>query len=483
MRRIFLDEFLNQPDRGAKFYDKVLAEYGDDSVAELGQVQIAIEGVSNVAIQTIEDRRIGLSFLEKSSRYVSWESKPYKYYFGKDMESSPFADAYRESCEMSFDTYVKSLKIMIPYLYEIHKIESYSFHDSNSDADAPFSKLRDSSDIARANRIYRRTIKAKALDTVRGLLPASTLTNVGIAGNGRAFEYLVSVMKSSRLPEIQELGDSILHSIRKVMGPFMKRADDKYGNELQQYLNTIKTWKPPVMKREAPWEPINLIQCENETDSLDNIMAGLFHENGNRSFSTTLHNVKRMSLNEKKNILEHFISIRQNRRHRLPRAFELVSYTFEIISNFGVFRDIHRHRTLTMQRQDLSTNYGFTMPALIEKAGLNKEWLECMRHTRTTYQDMVGIIPEQAQYVVNFAHNYPYMMKVNLRELCHMIELRTIPQGHPDYRHIMQNMYEQVQERHPLLSRMIKFVNMSDNDLNRLESEKRTNEKIQNITM
>ena len=209
MRRVFLDEFLDNPDRGEKFYDKILSGYGDDSVAELGEAQIAIEGLSNIAVKTIEDRRIGLSYLEKSSRYVAWNKKDdgkYRFYRDKTIMESRFADMYEDACNRSFDVYSENIEPMIEYVRERYGIEQYTFKDSTDGIDKPFSKLNNGGDIRTAETIYRGSTRAKALDVLRGLLPASTLTNVGICGNGRAFEYLLTILGSSDLEEETPLG-------------------------------------------------------------------------------------------------------------------------------------------------------------------------------------------------------------------------------------------------------------------------------------
>jgi thymidylate synthase ThyX len=157
----------------------------------------------------------------------------------------------------------------------------------------------------------------------------------------------------------------------------------------------------------------------------------------------------------------------------------MVNYTFEFFTNFGMFRDLHRHRLLTMERQLLSTRHGYDLPAELVHAGLDKQYVECMEHSKSVYNLMAHAMPEQAQYVVNFAFKYPYFMKMNLREACHMIELRTSPQGHADYRKVCQQMYREICRVHPLLSRGIQFADMHDYGLERLDSEKRTEKKRQ----
>ena len=228
---------------GEEFYNRVLLEYGDDSVAELGEAQIAIEGLSNIAVKKIEDRRIGLSYLEKSSRYVAWNKKEngkYRFYRDPEIMKSKFADMYEDTCNFSFDVYSRNIEPMINYVREKYPIEKYNFKDSKDGKEKPFSKLKNESDIKSANMIYKGSTKAKALDILRGLLPASTLTNVGITGNGRAFEYLLTVLGSSDLKEEQDLASKIKKELDKIIKSFVRRADDKHGKAFQKYLRDVK---------------------------------------------------------------------------------------------------------------------------------------------------------------------------------------------------------------------------------------------------
>jgi thymidylate synthase ThyX len=227
MRRIFLDEFLQNKNRGEEFYNRVLLEYGDDSVAELGEAQIAIEGLSNIAVKKIEDRRIGLSYLEKSSRYVAWNKKingEYRFYKDSELMKSRFADLYVDTCNFSFDVYSENIDPMIKYIREKYPIEKYTFNDSKDGKEKTFSKLKEEKDIKSANIIYNGSTKAKALDILRGFLPASTLTNVGITGNGRAFEYLLTVLGSSKLEEEQNLASKIKKELDVTIKAFVKRS-------------------------------------------------------------------------------------------------------------------------------------------------------------------------------------------------------------------------------------------------------------------
>ena len=482
MRRIFLDEFLKNKTRGEEFYNRVLLEYGDDSVAELGEAQIAIEGLSNIAVKKIEDRRIGLSYLEKSSRYVAWNKKEkgkYRFYRDSEIMKSRFADMYEETCNFSFDVYSKNIEPMVNYVREKYPIEKYSFKDSTDEKEKLFSKLKNDGDVKSANMIYKGSTKAKALDILRGLLPASTLTNVGITGNGRAFEYLLTILGSSELKEERDLASKIKKELDTTIKSFVRRADDKYGKAFQNYLNDIKNKSKSITLKEIKSKPIigemtNLVDYELEKIAMDKIITSIFYEQSpSTSYQNILQQVKKISKEKKIKIINEFVKLRTNRRHRPSRAFENIYYTFDLCNNFGMFRDLHRHRALTLERQLLTTDHGYNIPNEIKILGFEKDFKDSMNKTKETFEKIRRKYPEQGQYVVNFAYNYPYFMKFNLREACHLIELRTVPQGHADYRKVAQQMFKQISKVHPNLSKIMKFVDLKEYDLERFESEKR----------
>ena len=489
MRRIFLDEFLKNQNRGEEFYKRVLLEYGDDSVAELGGAQIAIEGLSNIAVKKIEDRRIGLSYLEKSSRYVTWDKKlngKYKFCREPTLMKSRFADDYLESCNLDFNTYTKNIQPMLKLIRENDPIENYKFKAYDG-TEKKISRLKNENDIKSANMIYRAATKAKALDVLRGLLPASTLTNVGITGNGRAFEYLITILLGSKLTEEKQLGIKIKNELDKTIKSFVSRSNDRYGKALQKYFTDIKKISYKASRKTVHGKPIlgnsvKLVEFEPELRSMNSIITALFFEQSpSISFEQILKNVKKMSKKSKIDVIKQLINARQNRRHRPPRAFEMTDYTFDLITNFGMFRDLHRHRTLTLERQLLTIDHSFDIPEEIVELGIKKDFEDCMYFTKSIFQKMRNKFPEQSQYIVNFAYNYPYYMRFNLREATHLIELRTVPQGHADYRKIVQKMYGLINKKHPTLSKIMKFVDLNQYGLERFESEKRTEEKRKKI--
>ena len=485
MRKIFLDEFAQNENRGEEFYDKVLLEYGDDSVAELGEAQIAIEGLSNIAVKKIEDRRIGLSYLEKSSRYVAWDKKvndQFKFYREGNIMNSKFADKYLEACNLDFEVYSRNIQPAIKYMAEKEPIEKQQFRNSIGE-DVLYSKLANEDEVKSATRIYNATIRAKALDILRGILPASTLTNVGITGNGRAFEYLLTILYSSGLEEEKTLACKIQRELNTTIKSFVRRADDVHGKALQKYLSDIKKkssslGKKHLKKKKKANHLADLVDWQEEKKAEDKIISAILYEQSEgASYREILKQVKKIKTSERKKIIKTFASLRSNRRQRPPRAFEMTEYTFDFLTNFGMFRDFHRHRVLTLERQLLAANHGYFMPNEIEQLGMKKDFDDCMYKSKEVWDSMKSNMPEQAQYVVNFAYNYPYFMKLNLREATHLVELRTVPQGHQDYRKVAQEMFKAIKKAHPNLSSIIKFADMKSYSLERLEAEKRVEEK------
>lgn len=489
MRRVFLDEFASNPNRGEEFYRRVLNEYGDDSVAELGEAQIGVEGISNIAAKIIEDRRIGLSYLEKSSRYVAFDQKTpdgrYRYFRERTIMSSKHADRYTVACDYSFDTYSKSLQPLQTFLKEKEPIERLSFLDSEAKLEVPFGRLTLERDIKAAERIYNISIKTKAFDLLRGLLPASTLTNVGITGNGRAFEYLLMLMYGSSLEEVRALAGSLFDELNSVIPSFIRRANDKHGLAMQEYqartgseLGKLASNYLSGIAIDSNPNPVSLLDYEDNFLAESKVAAAILYEHAKgQSLERILAYVKSVSSEERGSIIKAYTQYRENRRQRPGRAFEMIDYTFELFTNFGMFRDLHRHRVLTMERQPLSTKHGYDLSAEIVEAGLDEEFKDCMDISKAAYEALAETMPLQAQYVVNFAFRYPFFMKLNLREACHMIELRTVPQGHRDYRRVCQMMYREISRVHPAMSQGIKFVDMNEYDLERLDSEKKTDKR------
>jgi thymidylate synthase ThyX len=488
MRRIFLDEFMKDPKRGEEFYKRILLEYGDDSVAELGEAQIAIEWISNIAAKKIEDRRIGLSYLEKSSRYVAFDQKvdgKYKYHIEERIMASPYADEYLQACDHAFDVYSNNIQLMQKFISEKEPIDQFLFFDSNLKRETIYGNLKSDKDIESAKRIYKSVIKAKSLDILRGLLPASTLTNLGITGNGRAFEYLLSTLYASSLGETKKLADQMYNELNLIIPAFVGRANDKHGKTLQSYFENTRTAIYNIaqnhiknIKQQENLQYVKLLYFENNFEAEVKVVSAILYEHAQgQSLEAITQYTRSMTPQERHKIIQEYTKFRTNRRHRPGRAFEMIDYTFELFTNFGMFRDMHRHRILTLERQLLSTRHGYDIPSEVIELGIVKDYRDCMYKSNEAYKNISKNMPDEAQYVVNFAYRYPYFIRLNLREACHLIELRTVPQGHSDYRNICQKMFEQIKHIHPVFADGMKFVDLRTYNLERLNAEKNSEKK------
>jgi len=484
MRKIFLDEFITNPNRGKEFYSKILSEYGDDSVAELGEAQLAVEWISNIAAKKIEDGRIGLSYLEKSSRYIPFDKKvgnKYNYYRDERILKSKYADLYIESCDNAFDVYSKSIDLMQKFISEIEPIDDFVYFDSISISEKPFSKLTNKQDIESAKKVYKSTVRSRALDILRNLLPAATLTNLGITGNGRAFEYLLTKLYCSELTELRNLASLLNSELDCVIPSFIKRVNEKHGKSLQLFITNTnreisKLTDNYLGNLQPDYSPqdVRLIDYTDSKDALVKVVSAILYENAHgQSLYDIIKLVESFTQEKIKEIISAYTKFRGNRRHRPGRAFEMVEYLFEMFTNFGMFRDLHRHRILTIERQLLSTKHGYDIPKEVIYSGIEKDFKDCMYLSDNVYRNLAKTMPYEAQYAVNFAYKYPYFIKINLRELYHMVELRTIAQGHPDYRYICQEIYKKVNDAHPLLTKGMKFVDLNRYELGRFETEKR----------
>jgi thymidylate synthase ThyX len=292
-------------------------------------------------------------------------------------------------------------------------------------------------------------------------------------------------MHGSELEEIRTLSITLFEELNSVIPSFIRRANDRHGVALQEYIaktaGEVKRLANEYLSGvtiESNPSQVALLDSDDNFSAESKVASAILYEQAQgQSLGRILAYVKSMPSENRAGIIRSYSQYRGNRRHRPGRAYEMVDYTFELFTNFGMFRDLHRHRVVTLQRQLLSARHGYDLPDELVKAGLDKQFKECMELSKATYDSMAQSMPQQAQYVVNFAYRYPYFMKLNLREACHMIELRTAPQGHPDYRKVCQAMHREIARVHPILSEGIKYVDTNDYALERLDAEKKSEKK------
>jgi len=457
------NEQINATQKAEEFYNRVLVGYGDDSVAELGGAHVAIEQISNIATKFIEDSRIGLSPLEKSTRYVYFDQKDnnnnYSYYKGQEIIESKVGKEYIKTCDYLFDTYSRLIKEVYQKLTE---------------------KYPQGLDVSK--RAYESTIKAKTCDIIRGVLPASTLTNMGIYGNGRAYEYLLTKMYASDLVEINKLADQLYEELSKIIPSFVKRIKNPHGQEMINYLkNTKNEFKEYIKEKYSPRHKsqdkmLRLIYYDKE--GYEKVISAILFEAG-LDFEDAINLTSKLEQKEKDLIVEKYVGQRKNRRHKPGRAFEMPYYTFEICANFGIYRDIQRHRILTQARQNLDCYFGYDIPKELEEFGFKEEFKDAMELAKDTYILMENELGKEiAQYVVPMAYKIKWMINLNLREAFHLIELRSSVQGHQDYRKLVINIFDEIKKVHPDLAKYAIFVNTSAVELERLEAEKKIDQKL-----
>ena len=449
--------------KAQNFYDRILDGYGDDSIGELGGAHLAIENVSMLAAKIVEDCRIGGSPLEKSTRYIYFDQKvdgEYLYYREPILMTSAFRDVYIQTCNRLFETY----SALIPPLTEL--------------MEKRFPKEHDVSKVA-----YTAALRAKVLDCLRGLLPSSALTNMGMYGNGRFFENLIQKLNCHNLAEMQDTGRKSYQELSKVIPSFIRRGDPshKYQRSFSQFYEQMKNDLKLLADRHASNLPrmshpgVRLISYD--LDSPYKVAAALMFEHADSGLHELEEYCRQLPEEELFRILDAGCNYRENRRHKSPRALENAYFTFEIVADFGIFRDLQRHRMLTQDRQMLTCNFGYFIPSEILETEMEKQYRDAMEEAKKVYDQIAEDLPEEAQYIVPMAYNIHWYYQINLRSLQWLCELRSSPAGHPNYRFVAQELAKQVIKVFPAFERFFKFVDFEGYELGRLGQEIRIIEK------
>ena len=474
LRRVLLDEFINEPDSGfdrlagappsdddmvavrraEEFYERVLVGYGDDSVAELAGAHVAVEQASTLAAKALEDSRIGISPLEKSTRYVRFDRRGadgrYLYYRGPELTDPD----YERAADALFETYSGLVE---PATEAVR--QRFPQEDGETD------------------RAWKSATRAKALDLLRGLLPAGTLTNLGLFGNGRAFEYLITKMAAHELPECRRIASDLHGELSLVIPSFVRRAlDDRYGQpaaeRLERMRSRLQELAPTLHGEPAGSHGPSVRLLEHDPDAERKVVAAALYPQSSQPLDA--------QTGDPQAVLDAILADRSNRRQRPPRALEHADYTFEIVANFAAYRDLHRHRMLTQERQPLGTDLGYDTSPDLAELGMRDAFERAVEEAARTHRRLEREAGAAvAQYVVPLAFRVRWYLRANLREVYHLCELRTTPQGHPDYRWIAQQMFLRVQEVHPRLAAYARFVDLGPGDeLERRRSEQKIDAKI-----
>ncbi|MBP7074948.1 MAG: FAD-dependent thymidylate synthase [Rhabdochlamydiaceae bacterium] len=454
--------------KAQNFYDRILDGYGDDSIGELGGAHLALENISMLAAKAVEDCRIGGSPLEKSTRYIYFDQKfdeEYLFYREPILMTSAYRDLYIKTCNHLFETYSK----LIAPLTEV--------------MEKKFPKDPATSSIA-----YAAAVRAKVLDCLRGLLPASALTNMGVYGNGRFFEGLLQKFNCSRLAELEDISKKSILELSKVIPSFIRRADPahKYQKSFCDFVGQLEAELGTVARQHDTFldrmkQPgVKLISYD--PDSPYRVAAALLFSQTDAGLAELQEYCRKLSDEALGQILEIASQFRENRRHKSPRALEHATFTFEILSNFGIYRDLHRHRMLTQERQLLTCNFGYCVPEELEDTFMRSDYVKAMEIAKEAYETIAKEFPEEAQYIVPMAYNVHWYFNVNLRSLQWLCELRSSPAGHPGYREIAQELAKQVSTVFPQFERFFKYVDYDGYVLGRLGQEIKNDLKRQQLS-
>jgi thymidylate synthase ThyX len=481
LRRLLLDEFVEDPETGIvsiastldvdlgvstkraeQLYERVFFDYGDDSVAQLGGAHLACEQASNLLTKVLEWGRLA-AYLEQSTRYIKYDARlgdRYRYLTPDVISRSKHADRYVAHMERVFDTYSQMVAQMSGVFENRHP------------------RAEDDSKM-----IWNATIRAKACDTVRGMLPIATLSNVGIYGTGQAYEMALVRMQASPIDEVRSYGALMLGELRKIIPSFLTRVDlEDRGVVWSDYLAEIKhdldSMGAELGPATDPGPHVSLTDWDRDAE-IKIVAAGLYAVS--ELPAERLDEIARaMSPTERARVFSSMIGKRDNRRHKPGRAMERTTYRFDVKCDIGAFRDLQRHRMMTLEWQRFSTRLGYDTPPDIESEGLSGAWDALMDESADLYETLrKDLGPDTAQYVVPFAFNVRFLMEMNPREAFHLIELRSQSAGHPAYRSVAHQMHQAIRDvaGHHLIADAMSFVDYSNVDLERLESERRAETK------
>jgi thymidylate kinase/thymidylate synthase ThyX len=468
MRVTLLDEFSEKEGKDEDLLKRVITAYGDDSVQQLVGQYIVVENASNLLTKKLEWGRLA-AYLEQSTRYIYFDQKDingkYKYYVPEHLKSEVKAK-YIEIIDEIFNLYSEIVNKLTEHVQSNSKVPE------------------EERDMA-----WRLATRAQACDAARPVLPVATKATVGIFASGQALESLIMHLLGDDLPEARTTGQSMLKEARKTVSAFLERADrpERGGALIAYKAQSAKKIKDLADKylsdtHSSDLEPVRLTNVwpRNELD----VVADILYEHSQSSLKEIKKQVESWSYEQKEEVLKSYFGERLNRRHKPGRALEKVHYSWDIVCDYGIFRDLQRHRMVDdMNWQMLTPRYGYDTPDLVEQAGLNDEFDKCFELSIELYDLLHSKGYElESQYATLLGHKMRWKMTFNAREAFHLIELRTAPQGHPGYRRVGQLLHEKISEVHPLIGSAMKFVNQDeDPELTRLAAERYTQFKLGNL--
>lgn len=469
MRITILDEFAGKADKDAQLLKRVITAYGDDSVQQLGGIHLVVENASNLLTKKLEWGRLA-AYLEQSTRYIYFDQKDqsgkYRYYT-PDYLKPAVKKQYDQTMDEIFDLYSVMVRELTDYV--------------RNNSTVP----QNERDIA-----WKGATRAQACDAVRAVLPVATKSTVGIFASGQAVESLIMHLLSDELPEAKQTGQDMLEQGRKVIPMYLERADkpERGGAAIAYRANTADAVKQ-IAKKTLPdnhassdTQDVTLVDFWPRNELL--LVPDMLYEHSNLSLEQLQSEVNNWPYTQKTEVFKAYMGERLNRRHRPGRALEKAHYSWDLVCDYGIFRDLQRHRMVDdMNWQLLTPRYGYEIPTLVEEAGLTEQFEACFDLSLQLYSllQSKGYALE-AQYATLLGHKMRWKVTYNAREAFHLHELRTTPQGHPGYRKLVLQMHEKLAEVHPQLAEAMSFVNQDESpELTRLAAERYTQFKLQQL--
>jgi thymidylate synthase ThyX len=490
LRRLFLDEFVldslphpNPPPQGGggnlseggggpedasagseraeRLIQRVLSDYGDDSVAQLGGAHLAVEGASNLLTKALEWGRL-MAYLEQSTRYIPYTQRRadrWRYHVPAELDDS----ALRARCIAALDAAFEAYAHWLPTALA-HFEQRLPCPDGVSPS------------------AHAATVRAQALDALRGLLPAATTSNVGIFGSGQGFESLLLHLRAHPLAEARACAEAMKAELDQVIPAFLTRVDrPDRGGVWVEYLAATRRQTATVAAElfagvaAEPRDEVTL--TDFDPDGEVKVVAAALYAVSTLPDDQLLAAARRLSDAERAAVLRAYVGERQNRRHKPGRAFERAVYRFDVVADYGAFRDLQRHRLLTLEWQRLTPDLGYVVPDAIEAIGAGADFRRVMQQCAEVARAIAAAgLPEVAGYALPMAHRVRFYLECNAREAMHLIELRSTPQGHPAYRRVAQRMHTLIAERagHHAIAAAMRFVDHSAAEAGRLEAERRS---------
>jgi thymidylate synthase ThyX len=438
------DEIAKQvsEEKAADFNERWVLGYGHASVAEHAVVHLAVENVSRLAVDTLEDNRLA-SYTEKSSRY---QVMPEDYYYvPEELDQHPaLKQEYGSACQGLFQGYMKLIDGCMDYLREITP------------------RIASERDGA-----YRMRLSRVATDHCRAVLPAATLTNVGVTANARTLEHAIAKLVSAELIEEQQLGEAIREQGRLVTPTLIKYADKvdylerapglaldqarRYGFADEEPAVGMVTGDSAPEVKLIHWDPMGE----------EKLAAAILYRYSNLPYDQVSEQVKGLGTEARQGIIDE--SSAGLSPHDAPvREFEVVDYTFEFLLDYGAYREFKRHRMMSYLPQPLTVAHGYRTPQVVADAGLSSLFEDTVRPAEEAYWKVKEVSPQAAQYLVTHAHNRRVVTKFNLRESYHLFKMRTSDEAHFAIREPMEEAMRLAVEVQPQLFRHLKLRNYPD---------------------